>query len=139
MKINKTFQVREIFMNKIGLLASTAIGIFGFSLTANQAYAFEKAQMGARAAAQTQAEFDIYLPLKNKADLLALEEALPTPGSPQYHQWLKPSEFAARFGPSQATVAEITQELTANGLQVTAVNSHALHVTGSVGAVGGAL
>jgi subtilase family serine protease len=135
MKINKTFQVRGIFMNKIGLLACTAIGIFGCALTANQAYAFEKAQMGARAAAQTQAEFDIYLPLKNKADLLALEEALQTPGSPQYHQWLKPAEFAARFGPSQATLAEITQELTANGLQVTAVHSHALHVTGSVGAV----
>lgn len=122
-------------MNGIGLLACTAIGILGSALTANQAYAFEKAQMGARAAAQTQAEFDIYLPLQNKADLLKLEEALQTPGSPQYHQWLKPSEFAARFGPSQATLAEITQELTANGLQVTGVHSHALHVTGSVGAV----
>jgi subtilase family serine protease len=104
-------------------------------LTANPAFAFEKAQMGARAAAQTQLEFDIYLPLEHKAELLKLEEALQTPGSPQYHQWLKPAEFAARFAPSQATVAAITEELAASGLQVTEVHSHALHVTGSVGAV----
>ncbi|HLZ66605.1 MAG TPA: S53 family serine peptidase [Aliidongia sp.] len=107
----------------------------GLVLTANQAAAFEKAQLGARAAAQTQLEFDIYLPLEHKAELLKLEEALQTPGTPQYHQWLKPAEFEARFAPSRATVDKITRELTANGLQVTAVRSHSLHVTGSVAAV----
>jgi subtilase family serine protease len=122
-------------MNRIGLLACTAIGILGSALTTNQAYALEKAQMGARAASQTQVEFDIYLPLQHKEDLLTLEEALQTPGSSQYHKWLNPAEFAARFGPSKATVAEISQELAASGLQVTAVHSHALHVTGSVGTV----
>jgi subtilase family serine protease len=122
-------------MNRIGLLACTAIGILGSALTANQAFALEKAQMGARAAAQTQVEFDVYLPLQHKQDLLTLEEALHTPGSPQYHKWLSPAEFAARFGPSKATVNEITQELAASGMQVTEVHSHALHVTGSVGTV----
>jgi subtilase family serine protease len=99
------------------------------------ASAFEKAQMGAPAAAQTQVAFDIYLPLQNKADLLTLEEAQQTPGSPQYHRWLTPAEFAARFAPSKASIAEMTQELAANGLQVAEVHSHSLHVTGSVGAV----
>jgi len=122
-------------MNKFSLLACTAIGMSGLVLTANQAAAFEKAQLGARAAAQTQLEFDIYLPLEHKAELLKLEEALQTPGTPQYHQWLKPAEFEARFAPSRATVDKITRELTANGLQVTAVRSHSLHVTGSVAAV----
>lgn len=122
-------------MNKFGLLACTAIGMSGILLTANPAAAFEKAQIGARAAAQTQLAFDIYLPLEHKAELLQLEEALQTPGTPQYHQWLKPAEFAARFAPSQATVNKITRELNASGLQVTAVNSHSLHVTGSVSAV----
>ena len=28
-----------------------------------------------------------------------------TPGSPQYHRWLTPAEFATRFGPSKASVA----------------------------------
>ncbi len=122
-------------MNKLGLLACTAIGVSGIALTVNQAAAFEKAQLGERAVAQTQLEFDIYLPLEQKAELLKLEEALQTPGSPQYHQWLKPAEFAARFAPSQATVNKITRELNASGLQVTEVHSHSLHVTGSVGAV----
>jgi len=122
-------------MNKFGLLACTAVGILGSAALSGHALAFEKAQIGARAAAQTQIEFDIYLPLEHKADLLKLEEALQTPGSAQYHQWLKPAEFAARFAPSQATINKITRELSASGLAVTAVHSHSLHVTGSVGAV----
>ena len=122
-------------MNKACLLACAAIGVSWGALTGNQAAAFEKAQLGGPAAAQTQLEFDIYLPLKQKAELLKLEEALQTPGSPQYHKWLKPAEFAARFAPSQATVNMITRELNARGLRVTKAHSHSLHVTGSVSAV----
>jgi subtilase family serine protease len=122
-------------VNKSCLLACVAIGISGIALTANPAAAFEKAQLGARAAPQTQLEFDIYLPLQQKAELLKLEEALQTPGTPQYHRWLSPKEFAARFAPSPATISKITRELNASGLRVTKVHGHSLHVTGSVSAV----
>src|SRR5580704_8970739 len=72
---------------------SVALGALTFASLAlvQSASAFEKAQMGAPAAAQTQVAFDIYLPLQNKADLLTLEEAQQTPGSPQYHRWLTPA------------------------------------------------
>jgi len=119
-------------MNKVSLLAGAAITV---SAIAGPAAAFEKAELGDRAAPATQLEFDIYLPLRKKAELQKLEEALQTEGSPQYHKWLKPAEFAARFGPSPATVKMITRELNARGLRVAAVHSHSLHVTGSVNAV----
>jgi subtilase family serine protease len=121
-------------MNKVSLLACAVIAVSGTALTANPAAAYEKAQLGERAAAQAPLEFDIYLPLRKKAELLKLEEALQTAGSPQYHKWLTAAQFAARFGPSPATVKMITRELNARGLRVTKVHSHSLHVTGSVSA-----
>src|SRR5262249_4058151 len=84
---------------------------------------------------QTPLAFDIYLPLRKKAELQKLEEALHTSGSPQYHKWLTPAQFEKRFGPSPATVSMIKRELSARGLRVTQVHSHSLHVTGSASAV----
>ncbi|HEX4505826.1 MAG TPA: S53 family peptidase [Alphaproteobacteria bacterium] len=122
-------------MNKFRLLACAAIAVSAGALTAGPAAAYEKAHLGERAAARAPLEFDIYLPLRKKAELLKLEQSLQTSGSPQYHKWLTPKEFATRFGPSPATVRMITRELAARGLRVTQVHAHSLHVTGSVNAV----
>jgi subtilase family serine protease len=122
-------------MNRIGLLTWTVAGIIGSALAANQASAFEKAQIGARAPAQAQIGFDIFLPIEHRAEMQQLESDLQTVGSAQYHKWLTPSEFNARFGPSQATVTKIGKELSASGLQITEVHTHSLHVVGSVSAV----
>ncbi len=40
------------------------------------------------------------------------------PKSPQYHHWLTPSQFGARFGASDATVAALSQWLEASGFKV---------------------
>ncbi len=86
------------------------------------------------AATQT-VEFNVYLPLQNRADLQTLLEQLHTSGSAQYQKWLTPQQFAARFSPSAASVAAAQKELAAIGLTVTAVSSQHLHVTGTGAAV----
>jgi subtilase family serine protease len=51
----------------------------------------------------------------------ALEQLLAAqqdPESPQYHHWLTPSQFGARFGASEATVTALSQWLEANGFKV---------------------
>jgi uncharacterized protein (TIGR03437 family) len=61
--------------------------------------------MFARTAAQT-------------ADLQQLLLAQQTPGSPDYHRWLTPEEFADRFGVSQADIDTVSAWLQAQGLKV---------------------
>src|SRR4051794_3067595 len=42
--------------------------------------------------------FDVFLPIQNQAELDQLLVAQQTLGSPNYHKWLTPQEFRARFG-----------------------------------------
>lgn len=61
---------------------------------------------------------------KTPAQERALEQLLAAqqdPKSPQYHKWLTPAEYGARFGASQATVAAVTQWLEAYGFTVDAL------------------
>jgi subtilase family serine protease len=47
------------------------------------------------------------------------------PASPNYHKWLRPAQFAARFGLSQNDLNKITSWLQSQGLTVTRIaNSH---------------
>jgi uncharacterized protein (TIGR03437 family) len=41
-----------------------------------------------------------------------------TPGSPNYHRWLTPEQFAERFAPSASDVASVTDWLRSQGLAV---------------------
>jgi uncharacterized protein (TIGR03437 family) len=56
-----------------------------------------------------------------KADLDKLTAAQQTEGSPSYHKWLTPDQYAARFGTSDADVAKISQWLAGQGLKVLSV------------------
>ena len=96
------------------------------------ASAREVAQVIERAAPDAKSTFDIYIPLRNQAALAKLELAQHTPGNAQYHKWLKPAEFNARFAPDKATLAAITRELHAKGLEVTESHTHSIRVTGTV-------
>jgi uncharacterized protein (TIGR03437 family) len=53
-----------------------------------------------------------------QSELDRLLEQQQTPGSPNYHRWLSPEEYAARFGVSDADLAQISDWLTAQGLTV---------------------
>jgi subtilase family serine protease len=52
------------------------------------------------------------------ADLDALLAAQQDPHSPLYHQWLTPAEFGARFGASDADLAQVSAWLELHGLAV---------------------
>lgn len=104
-------------------------------MTLHQASAIEKLKPTTRVAATQQVEFDVLLPITHRAELDQLLVAQQTQGSPQYHQWITPSDFRQRFGPNQADVARVTDFLQSYGISVTKVHSHGLRVKGNVGAI----
>ena len=53
-----------------------------------------------------------------KAELDALVKAQQTPGSPEYHQWLTPAEYAHMFGLSPSDVAKVEYWLESEGFNV---------------------
>ena len=91
------------------------------------------ADLGESAAveANTRITVTVSLKLSNAEQLDPLVEALYTPSSPQYRQFLTPAQFTARFGPSPSTIAAVTREFTAAGLAVTRTATAQLHVTGT--------
>jgi subtilase family serine protease len=56
-----------------------------------------------------------------QADLKNLLQQQQTPGSPLYHQWLKPGQFAARYGVSRQDVAKVASWLRTQGFVVTGI------------------
>jgi kumamolisin len=77
----------------------------------------------------------VALPLRDTAAAQALLEATYTQGSAQYRHFLTPQEFDAQFGPTDATVAQVTKRFESAGLQVTRASSTLLKVTGSTSAI----
>ena len=88
--------------------------------------------------AASQTSFEVALPLRNVDQLQELLKALHDPASPQYHHWLTPAQFAARFGPDSATMDEMVRALSARGLSVQ-THTRSLHVSGPVAQVESAL
>lgn len=117
------------------VIAAALTGAVASVALAHAALAYDKAALSGRAAAAQAVSFDIYLPIRDRAGLERLEAAQHDPASPQYQRWLTPEEFNARFGPDLATVATVTRELRARGLEVLSVHTHGFHVAGTVGAV----
>lgn len=87
------------------------------------------------AAATETVQFDVFFPSRDSAGLQALLEAQQTPGSPDFHRWLTPAEFAARFGPDPAELARGTALLNQNGFQVVAAHVQGVRVAGTAGAL----
>lgn len=61
---------------------------------------------------------------RSSSQQAALEKLLvqqQTPGSPYYHQWLTPEQFADQFGVSDADINTMTQWLQQQGLQLVSV------------------
>src|SRR5271168_3937089 len=55
---------------------------------------------------------------RDSAALAAEVQAVSDPGSPEYHHFLTPTQFAQEFGPTSATIAEVTATLQQQGLTV---------------------
>ncbi len=60
---------------------------------------------------------------EQEAALAKLLEEQQNPSSPNFHRWLTPAEFGARFGPSQADLAQVTAWLQSRGFEVGSVSN----------------
>jgi uncharacterized repeat protein (TIGR01451 family) len=83
----------------------------------------------------------IGLPLRNRDALNQLLQQIYDPASPNYHHYLTPEEFTARFGPSEPDYQAVMAFARANGLAVKAThpNRMLVDVNGSVGDIERAL
>lgn len=71
---------------------------------------------------------------RDKAGRDALLKQLYTAGSPLYHQWLSPQQYAAKFGPTEQEAAVVKSFLESYGLTITSAhpNHHYLNAQGSI-------
>ena len=104
-------------------LLATCAGATGFAADA--------AKLTARTAATQHVDFDVFLPVENRAGLEQLLDSLHNSNSPDFHKWLTPAEFNARFGVSGDKLSAIENELRSMGLTVAVVAPRQLHVSGS--------
>jgi pseudomonalisin len=103
--------------------------------TATRAVTPAHAQMLGAASASTPLHLTVGMAMQDRSGLDALIRAQQTPGNPQYHHYLTPSEFRARFAPSAATTQQVVQYLRSMGLTNVTVAPNRLQVTaeGTVG------
>lgn len=95
------------------------------------------AQLVGQATASNVVHLEVALRPRDPAALAAAVSAVSTPGSPSYHHFLAPGEFASQYGPDPASVAAVGNTLAAAGLSVGAPSGTglALPVSGTVAAV----
>jgi subtilase family serine protease len=120
------------------LMGLAALAAASWASLATNASAAERAVIDSAAAPEQPVEFNVYLPLRDRAGAEAFLNQLHDPNSASYHQWLSPAQFNERFGPQSDTVNKITHELQVHGLAVTEVHTHSLHVSGTAGGVNSA-
>jgi hypothetical protein len=65
---------------------------------------------------------------RDAASLARYALAVATPGGPEYHRYLRPRQFATRFGATAAEVREVDAALRARGLTPGALSANALAV-----------
>ncbi|HWF36859.1 MAG TPA: protease pro-enzyme activation domain-containing protein, partial [Solirubrobacteraceae bacterium] len=76
----------------------------------------------------TKLDVTVTLAPRDPAGLTAFANAVSTPGSPLYHQYITPARFAERFGPTAAQIAAVRSSLSAHGLHPGAVTANGLAI-----------
>ncbi len=97
----------------------------------------KKAASLGRVNATNELHLALSLPLRDAAGLTNLLRELYDPASPQFHRYLTPQEFTARFGATPADYAMVLNFARTNGLKITATHPNRLlvDVTGKVSEV----
>ncbi len=90
-----------------------------------------RANLAASAAADDRMVFSVWLGRRDGADLDRTLAGLYDPSSPQFHRWLTPEQFHARYSPTQAQVAAVRTWLTDAGFQIVDVPANRAFVTAS--------
>ncbi len=83
----------------------------------------------------TPVEFTILLPSKDAAGLKSFLSDVQNPASAQFHKWLSPQDYAAKFGPSAAAIATVRKEMAKYGIAVVGELGTGVRVSGTAGAV----
>jgi subtilase family serine protease len=96
------------------------------------------ARIVASVASATPIHVTVTLKPRDPAGLRALANAVSTPGSPMYRQYLTPGEFVRRFGPTSAQVKAVEASLRAHGLRPGTASSNHLAIPVSTTAGGAA-
>ena len=78
---------------------------------------------------------ELILSPSHRDELTTLLRSLNDAGSPQYHRWLSPEQFAQRFDPPSATISEVMSWLTSVGLHPTYHSGFAVHISDPASAV----
>lgn len=88
-------------------------------------------------AAEQSVELTLVLSLEDRPALDQLLSSLYQPGSPDFHHFLSPASFAARFSPPTSTVRAVTSWASAAGLSIESVspNRTLVRVAGSTDVV----
>jgi hypothetical protein len=86
-------------------------------------------------AASTPMHVTIALKPRDPAALAAFAQAVSNPGSSVYRDYLRPSQFAQRFGPTDSQLAAVESSLRAHGLNPGPVSANRLSVPVSATAV----
>ncbi|WP_370086001.1 protease pro-enzyme activation domain-containing protein [Streptacidiphilus sp. MAP12-16] len=80
------------------------------------------------AAGSTTVQLSVGLEPRDPQALKSFIAATSTKGNPQYHHYLAKGQFAATFGPTQATIAAVTASLKAQGLNPGTVSADGLSI-----------
>jgi len=94
------------------------------------AWAVPSARRGPVAAA-TPVATTVYLAGRAPAGLTAYAQQVSEPGGADYHKYLTPSQFEARYGATSAQIAMVEQWLRSAGLRITSVGEHAISADGT--------
>ena len=103
-----------------GPIASGQMQVMKGTISPRVAMARDEGPLSASTPMENMALF-FALTAAQQADLKNLLQQQQTPGSPLYHQWLKPGEFAARYGVSQQDLAKVSAWLRSQGFTVISI------------------
>ncbi len=111
------------------------VSLLSLGALPTSAFAVEKAVVQAPVAAAEKVQFDVYVPLQQRAQLEKDLVAMHTAGNAMYRKWLTPQQFDARYAATPAQTQAIVEQLTAAGLQATVIAGHRIHVSGTSASV----
>jgi subtilase family serine protease len=118
------------------VLAPVAVGVSGASAASSRANVGSAARLPAGSlvlgslSSAGAVHVTVALEPRNAGQLSSMATAVSTPGSPLFRHYLSVSQFAQRFGASDAQIAAVKSSLAAAGLRVG--NAEANHLTMSV-------
>ncbi|WP_211442620.1 S53 family peptidase [Collimonas humicola] len=106
----------EAFLPRVQTHDSTGLAVTADKIAVDMAQGEEKS-------------VTVSLQLRNKAQLDNFVKELYTPGSPVYHKFLTPAQFAEQYSPTQAQVDAVTAHLSKAGFKNISVSSNRLLVS----------